>query len=77
MNVNYLDALFDPAEPVELTVKRFVTAHAILLALAGMPGIYLHSLFGSRGWPEGVALTGRNRTVNSRKTGSHFPPGPT
>jgi glucosylglycerate phosphorylase len=67
VNVNFLDALFDPGEPVELTVKRFITAHAILLALAGMPGIYFHSLFGSRGWPEGVALTGRNRSVNREK----------
>ena len=67
VNVNFLDALFDPAEPVERSVKRFITAHAILLALAGMPGIYFHSLFGSRGWPEGVVLTGRNRSVNREK----------
>jgi len=32
-----------------------------------VPGIYFHSLFGSRGWPEGVALTGQNRTVNRQK----------
>ena len=38
-----------------------------MLALSGMPGIYFHSLFGSRGWPEGVALTGQNRTINRQK----------
>jgi hypothetical protein len=32
-----------------------------------VPGIYFHSLFGSRGWPEGVAQTGRNRTINREK----------
>jgi glycosidase len=67
VNVNYLDALSAPGEPVEMTVKRFVTAHAILLALEGMPGIYFHSLFGSRGWREGVVQTGRNRSINREK----------
>ena len=50
-----------------LQIDRFIVAHAIMLALSGMPGIYFHSLFGSRGWPEGVALTGQNRTINRQK----------
>jgi sucrose phosphorylase len=33
----------------------------------GVPGIYFHSLFGSRGWRAGVELTGRNRTINRQK----------
>jgi sucrose phosphorylase len=32
-----------------------------------VPGIYFHSLFGSRGWPEGVEQTGRQRTINRQK----------
>ena len=52
---------------VELQVDRFMAAQAIMLALAGVPGIYFHSLFGSRGWPEGVAQTGHNRTINRQK----------
>jgi sucrose phosphorylase len=48
-------------------VDRFVTAHAILLSMKGVPGIYFHSLFGSRGWLEGVRETGRNRTINRQK----------
>ena len=69
ININYFDALSDPAapEPIELQVDRFIAAHAILLSLAGVPGIYFHSLFGSRGWPEGVVQTGRNRTINRQK----------
>jgi sucrose phosphorylase len=67
VNVNYLDALSNPGEPVELTVSRFITAHAILLAFIGIPGIYFHSMFGLHGWPEGVALTGRNRSINREK----------
>ena len=38
-----------------------------MLALIGIPGIYFHSLFGSRGWRAGVDLTGRNRTINRQK----------
>ena len=69
LNINYFDALSDPkaVEPTQRQVERFVAAHAIMLALAGVPGIYFHSLFGSRSWHEGVALTGRNRTINRQK----------
>jgi sucrose phosphorylase len=44
-----------------------MAAQAIMLALVGVPGIYFHSLFGSRSWHEGVNLTGRNRTINRQK----------
>lgn len=73
LNVNYFDALNDPGsdEPMELQVDRFLAAHAILLALRGVPGIYFHSLFGSRGWPEGVRETGRSRTINRQKLELH------
>ncbi len=69
LNINYLDALRDPnaEEPAELEINRFVTAHAIMFSLRGIPGIYFHSLFGSRGWPEGVQISGRNRTINRQK----------
>jgi sucrose phosphorylase len=69
MNINYFDALNDPNrdEPLDLQVDRFVTAHAILLAMKGMPAIYFHSLVGSRSWQEGVQITGHNRTINRRK----------
>jgi sucrose phosphorylase len=69
MNINYFDALSDPkdSEPIDLQVDRFMAAQAIMLTVIGMPGIYFHSLFGSRGWPEGVQQTGRNRTINRQK----------
>jgi sucrose phosphorylase len=71
MNVNYFDALSDPqgSEPLSLQVDRFIAAQAIMLSLVGVPGIYFHSLFGSRGWLEGVKETGRNRTINRQKCG--------
>jgi len=54
-------------ESLDLQVDRFICAQAIMLSLIGVPGIYFHSLFGSRGWLEGVKQTGRNRTVNREK----------
>ena len=69
LNINYFDAISDPyaAEPVETQVDRFVTAHAILLAMRGLPAIYFHSLVGSRSWHEGAQASGHNRTINRRK----------
>lgn len=54
-------------ETLELQVSRFLAAQAIMLSLIGVPGIYFHSLFGSRGWLEGARQTGRNRAVNREK----------
>ncbi|MBC7876741.1 MAG: sugar phosphorylase [Anaerolineales bacterium] len=69
MNINYFDALSNPNgdETLDLQIDRFIAAQAIMLSLVGMPGIYFHSLFGSRGWLEGVQQTGRNRTINREK----------
>jgi sucrose phosphorylase len=54
-------------ETIDLQVNRFIAAQAIMLSMIGVPGIYFHSLFGSRGWIEGVKQTGRNRTINREK----------
>lgn len=69
MNINYFDALSNPAsdEPLETQVGRFMAAQSIMLALRGVPGIYFHSLFGSRNWREGVEQTRHNRTINRQK----------
>jgi len=69
MNINYFDALSNPNgdEPLDLQANRFIAAQAIMLSLIGVPGIYFHSLFGSRGWLDGVQQTGRNRTINREK----------
>ncbi len=69
LNISYFDALSDPAggEPLDLQVGRFLLSQAIMLSLAGVPGIYVHSLFGSRSWREGVERTGRHRSINREK----------
>ncbi|MDI1249442.1 MAG: sugar phosphorylase [Lacunisphaera sp.] len=69
MNINYLDALSDPAatEAPELAARRFLTAQAIMLCLQGVPGIYFHSLFGSRGDRPGAEASGIKRRINREK----------
>lgn len=69
LNINYFDALSNPrrGEALELQLRRFVAAHALMLSLPGVPAFYFHSLFGSRGWKEGVQQTGQNRTINRQK----------
>jgi sucrose phosphorylase len=69
MNINFFDALSNPAgaEPLDIQVARMLCAHAIQLALAGLPGIYFHSLFGSRGDRDGAETSGIHRRINREK----------
>ena len=69
LNINYFDALSDPAsdELVGTQIARFVAAHAVMLAMPGVPGIYFHSLFGSRGDQAGARSSGIPRRINRQK----------
>jgi len=69
LNISYFDALSDPngPEPLDLQVRRFLASQAIMLSLAGVPAIYVHSLFGSRSYHAGVEQTGRYRSINREK----------
>ncbi len=69
LNINYFDALSDPAakEPEDRQIARFLNAHAIMLSLRGMPGIYFHSLFGSRGDRPAAQASGIPRRINRQK----------
>jgi sucrose phosphorylase len=48
----------------ELGYDRFICAHAIMLALEGLPAIYIQSFFGSRNDYRRLEHTGRNRSIN-------------
>lgn len=70
LNINFLEALTPPDElerNPDRTAARFLCSQAILLSLQGLPGIYFHSLVGSRNDHEGVARTGRLRSINRQK----------
>jgi sucrose phosphorylase len=66
LNVNLLDALSRPSSP-QPDVSRMLAAHAIQLSMPGVPAIYIHSLFGSRGDREAAQASGQPRHINRRR----------
>jgi sucrose phosphorylase len=64
LNVSLFDALTDPGAPEADGVRRLLVAHALMLALPGVPGVYVHSLLGSRNDAAALAATGRARSIN-------------
>ena len=67
MNITYYSALTDPKNSDELNIKKFIASQAIILSLIGIPGIYIHSLFGTKNYLKGVKKTGQKRTINRKK----------
>jgi sucrose phosphorylase len=69
LNVTYFDALSDPraVEAEGMAVRRFLVSQAIMLSLQGLPGIYFHSLVGSRNDVEAARSSGIHRRINRRK----------
>lgn len=68
LNINYMDALTAPGSTDDRKrTDKFLAAQAILLSVVGVPGIYIHSLLGSRNWYEGVKESGINRRINREK----------
>jgi glucosylglycerate phosphorylase len=67
LNTVYFDALNAPDEDLDVAVARQRAAHAVVLALAGVPALYVHALLGSRNWHDGPAQTGAPRSINRRK----------
>ena len=67
LNITYVDALADPNLPRELQQKCFLCSQAIMLTLAGVPAIYIHSLLGSHNDIAGMEQSGHNRRINRAK----------
>ena len=68
LNITLYDFLNAPESPEnELAIKQFLASQAILLSLAGVPGIYIHSLFGSHNCYACAEKTGRARSLNREK----------
>lgn len=66
MNISLYDALKGTIEhgPDKWQLQRFICAHAIMLALEGIPAFYIHSLLGSENDYAKLENTGRNRSIN-------------
>ena len=67
LNINYFDAISDANASDAVNLDRFMAAQSILVSLAGVPGIYVHSLLGSGNDLEGLEKLGYNRAINREK----------
>ncbi|NMP30481.1 alpha-amylase [Thalassotalea sp. M1531] len=68
MNISLFDALQGTTNgPDKWGMQRFICAHAIMLALEGIPGIYIHSLLGTRNDYEKLKNTHHNRAINRHR----------
>lgn len=67
LNCSYIDMLTSTTESDDIRRRRMLVTQAATLAMPGVPGIYFHSLVGSRNYLEGVKLSGINRTINREK----------
>ena len=66
INITWFSALNpeDSDEDIAFQVKRFVASRIIALVLKGVPGIYLHSLIGTKNDIQAVLATKSNREIN-------------
>ncbi len=64
LNCTFLDLISRDDDDPSLIVARFVASQAIVLAMPGVPAIYIQSLLGTRNDLQGVARTGRARSIN-------------
>jgi sucrose phosphorylase len=66
-HISYKENTDGSQSPYELNINYFDALSDPCGSLRGLPGIYFHSLFGSRNWTEGVALSGQARSINRQK----------
>jgi len=68
INVSLFDALQGTTKgPDRWQLDRFICAHAIMFALEGIPGIYIHSMLGTQNDHQRLELTNHNRNINRHK----------
>jgi sucrose phosphorylase len=69
LNGTWFDLLSNPngADSRATRLDRFICSQAIMLALAGVPGIYIHSVLGSHNDHEGYARSGWKRDLNHER----------
>ncbi len=67
LNINYQDALAGPESSDAERISKFLAAETLLLSLQGVPGIYIHSLLGSRNDYYGKTTSGVPRRINREK----------
>ena len=65
LNISLIDAMKGTFKGEdEFQLHRFICAHAIMLALEGMPAFYIHSLFGTPNDQQKFEMTSNKRSIN-------------
>ncbi|MFT2109987.1 alpha-amylase family glycosyl hydrolase [Marinomonas sp. 2405UD68-3] len=68
MNISLFDALQGTVEGEDKWgLERFICAHTIMFGLEGIPGIYIHSMLGTRNDYEKLKNTHHNRSINRHR----------
>lgn len=67
LNISYFNAIAETELSDKERIRKFLCSQAVMLCMAGVPGIYIHSLLGSQNWQEGVKIHGANRSINREK----------
>jgi glucosylglycerate phosphorylase len=72
LNINYQDAVSKVGDDQKMRISKFMASQVILLSMVGVPGIYIHSLLGSRNDYDGLETSGINRRINREKLDFDF-----
>lgn len=64
LNCTFLDLISNSGDDISTTAARFIASQAIVLAMPGVPAIYIQSLLGTRNDLCSVEKTGRARSIN-------------
>ena len=68
MNIALYDALKGTVKGKDQwNFERFICAHAVMFALEGIPGLYIHSMLGTQNDYQKLANTHHNRSINRRR----------
>jgi len=66
LNISYREALRIDGDTAT-SRRRFLASQALMLAMPGMPAVYIHSLLGTPNDLEGLEKLGYNRAINRKK----------
>jgi sucrose phosphorylase len=68
MNISLYDAMQGTVDGKDQwNFERFICAHAIMFALEGIPGVYIHSMLGTQNDYNKLEHTHHNRSINRRR----------
>jgi glucosylglycerate phosphorylase len=67
LNVTYVDAAGQSGIDEAAHIRRFLLTQGVMLALSGVPAVYIHSLLGTRNDYTGLETLGYNRAINRAK----------